>query len=208
MVYSKRRLPCGRGRRVRHLPLPLEKTHGLSRTAGVARRSLGDSGAHCRTDSQSGFQRAGCLPVKPEASSATVISREPNVAKRFLKILGPASSPALRTTILRALGHTLSPAPLRGSQRSGWLALVTFPLMAAVQFSAKIGMVSGMGQAVASVGNSAPEGSGVIDGRGGRSAPFRPLLWQCWALEQPPPTRTIRFAGEPIWKRPADRRVK
>ncbi len=93
-------------------------------------------------DSRAGAVRQG--PV-PSASVPDEPGREPNPVKRFLKSLGPGlvtgasdddpSGIATYATVGAQLGYT----PL-------WTALVTLPLMAAVQFiCAKIGLVSGRG---------------------------------------------------------------
>jgi NRAMP (natural resistance-associated macrophage protein)-like metal ion transporter len=76
-----------------------------------------------------------------------VLAREPNPVKRFFKMLGPGlitgasdDDPSGIGTYAM-VGASLGYAPL-------WTALVTFPLMAAVQFTcAKIGMIAGKGLA-------------------------------------------------------------
>jgi NRAMP (natural resistance-associated macrophage protein)-like metal ion transporter len=86
------------------------------------------------------------IPPPPGPVQAAA-AREPNPVKRFLKILGPGlitgasdDDPSGIGTYAIA-GASLGFAPL-------WTALVTFPMMTAVQFiSAKIGMVTGMGLA-------------------------------------------------------------
>lgn len=87
---------------------------------------------------------------EPAGGTATLeasVDAEPNRLKRYLKILGPGlitgasdDDPSGIGTYAVA-GAQLGFAPL-------WTALVTFPLMASVQFiCAKVGMVSGMGLA-------------------------------------------------------------
>src|SRR5450432_2204579 len=81
----------------------------------------------------------------PDNNAESGPQRETNPIKRFLKILGPGlvtgasdDDPSGISTYAMA-GASLGYATL-------WIALVTFPLMAAVQFiCAKIGLVSGRG---------------------------------------------------------------
>ena len=81
----------------------------------------------------------------PEQTIEEIVEREPSRSKRFLKLLGPGlitgasdDDPSGIGTYAMA-GATLGYAPL-------WLAWITFPLMAAIQFiCAKVGLVSGMG---------------------------------------------------------------
>jgi NRAMP (natural resistance-associated macrophage protein)-like metal ion transporter len=78
---------------------------------------------------------------------SVVVAREPNFIRKFLKILGPGfiagasdDDPSGIGTYATA-GATLGFATL-------WTALLTYPLMAAVQFiCAKVGMVTGKGLA-------------------------------------------------------------
>jgi NRAMP (natural resistance-associated macrophage protein)-like metal ion transporter len=86
-------------------------------------------------------------PAQGTGSLEAAIAAEPNPIRRFLKILGPGfisgaadDDPSGIGTYARA-GASLGFATL-------WTALLTFPLMAAVQLvSAKIGMVTGKGLA-------------------------------------------------------------
>jgi NRAMP (natural resistance-associated macrophage protein)-like metal ion transporter len=85
--------------------------------------------------------------VRAAGARATALAREGNPLKRFWKLLGPGlvtgasdDDPSGIGTY-PAAGAALGYAPL-------WTALVTFPLMAAVQFTcAKIGLVTGRGLA-------------------------------------------------------------
>ncbi len=75
------------------------------------------------------------------------IEGEPNPVKRFLKMLGPGLITGASDDDPSGIGtYAVAGASLGFSIL--WTALVTFPMMAAVQFMcAKIGMVSGMGLA-------------------------------------------------------------
>lgn len=101
--------------------------------------------------SQNGRSKQRQVPHKAPAGGAgsleAAIKQEPNPVLRFLKILGPGlitgasdDDPSGIGTYAVA-GASLGYAPL-------WTALVTFPLMASIQFMcAKVGMVSGHGLA-------------------------------------------------------------
>ncbi len=80
-------------------------------------------------------------------SIEAAIEREPNPVKRFFKILGPGLITGASDDDPSGIGtYAVAGAALGFSTL--WTALVTFPLMAAVQFiCAKVGMVSGMGLA-------------------------------------------------------------
>jgi NRAMP (natural resistance-associated macrophage protein)-like metal ion transporter len=80
-------------------------------------------------------------------SLEAAIEREHNPVKRVLKILGPGLITGASDDDPSGIG-TYAQAGASFGFATLWLALVTFPLMAAVQFiCAKIGMVSGMGVA-------------------------------------------------------------
>jgi NRAMP (natural resistance-associated macrophage protein)-like metal ion transporter len=82
-------------------------------------------------------------PVDPMAE----IRREPNPLKRFLKILGPGFITGASDDDPSGIATYASAGAGQGFAIL-WTALVTFPLMAAVQYvCAKIGMVSGRGLA-------------------------------------------------------------
>src|SRR5882762_9865098 len=73
--------------------------------------------------------------------------RERNPIKRFLKVLGPGLITGAADDDPSGIG-TYSQAGASLGFATLWTAVVTFPLMAVVQFlCAKIGMVSGMGLA-------------------------------------------------------------
>jgi NRAMP (natural resistance-associated macrophage protein)-like metal ion transporter len=75
------------------------------------------------------------------------LEREPNPVKRFLKILGPGLITGASDDDPSGIG-TYAIAGAQLGYTTLWLALFTFPLMAAVQFiCAKIGLVTGKGLA-------------------------------------------------------------
>jgi NRAMP (natural resistance-associated macrophage protein)-like metal ion transporter len=77
----------------------------------------------------------------------SAVEQEPNPVKRFLKILGPGLITGASDDDPSGIG-TYAVAGASLGFGILWTALVTFPLMAAVQFiCAKVGMVSGMGLA-------------------------------------------------------------
>src|SRR5690348_7724810 len=72
---------------------------------------------------------------------------EPNLIKRFLKLLGPGFITGASDDDPSGIG-TYAVAGAQLGFATLWTALVCFPLMAAVQFiCAKVGMVSGRGLA-------------------------------------------------------------
>jgi NRAMP (natural resistance-associated macrophage protein)-like metal ion transporter len=92
-------------------------------------------------------------PVAPQnnatgsTSSTRTIEGEPNSLKRFLKILGPGLITGASDDDPSGIG-TYAVAGASLGFHILWTALVTFPMMTAVQFiCAKVGMVSGMGLA-------------------------------------------------------------
>jgi NRAMP (natural resistance-associated macrophage protein)-like metal ion transporter len=86
---------------------------------------------------------AGSTPVTLEAA----VEQEPNPIKRFLKILGPGLITGASDDDPSGIG-TYAVAGASLGYSTLWTALVTLPLMSAVQFiCAKVGMVSGMGLA-------------------------------------------------------------
>jgi Mn2+/Fe2+ NRAMP family transporter len=78
--------------------------------------------------------------------------KAPHPIKRFLKILGPGLITGASDDDPSGIGtYALAGASLGFSTL--WTALVTFPMMTAVQFiCAKIGLVTGMGLAGSCVG--------------------------------------------------------
>jgi NRAMP (natural resistance-associated macrophage protein)-like metal ion transporter len=75
------------------------------------------------------------------------LDREPNPVKRFFKMLGPGLITGASDDDPSGIG-TYAMAGASLGYAALWTALVTFPLMAAVQFTcAKIGMVAGKGLA-------------------------------------------------------------
>jgi NRAMP (natural resistance-associated macrophage protein)-like metal ion transporter len=84
-------------------------------------------------------------PVGGPASLQDELRREPNPVKRFLKILGPGLVTGASDDDPSGIG-TYAAAGAQLGYSCLWMALVTFPLMACVQFiCAKIGLVSGRG---------------------------------------------------------------
>jgi NRAMP (natural resistance-associated macrophage protein)-like metal ion transporter len=91
------------------------------------------------------------IPQKePAGGTGTLeaaVRKEPNRVKRFLKILGPGLITGASDDDPSGIG-TYAVAGATLGFTTLWTALVTFPLMAGVQFiCAKVGMVSGMGLA-------------------------------------------------------------
>ena len=86
-------------------------------------------------------------PAEGTAPLDLALKREPNPVKRFIKILGPGLVTGASDDDPSGIGtYAVVGASLGFSTL--WTALVTFPLMAAIQFvCAKIGMVSGKGLA-------------------------------------------------------------
>jgi NRAMP (natural resistance-associated macrophage protein)-like metal ion transporter len=90
-------------------------------------------------------------PHKPLAAGTgsleAELDREPNPLKKFLRVLGPGLVTGASDDDPSGIG-TYAVAGASLGFATLWLALVTFPLMAAVQFTcAKIGMVTGSGLA-------------------------------------------------------------
>jgi NRAMP (natural resistance-associated macrophage protein)-like metal ion transporter len=85
---------------------------------------------------------------QPVAESALEqLAREPNPVVRFFKLLGPGFITGASDDDPSGIG-TYAVAGATFGYATLWTALVTFPLMASVQFMcAKVGMVSGMGLA-------------------------------------------------------------
>jgi NRAMP (natural resistance-associated macrophage protein)-like metal ion transporter len=97
-------------------------------------------------------RRHSPAPVIPYAEPATTslvaaVQREPNPIKRFFKILGPGLITGASDDDPSGIGtYAFAGASLGYSTL--WTALVTFPMMTAVQFiCAKVAMVTGMGLA-------------------------------------------------------------
>jgi len=86
-------------------------------------------------------------PGHPTASQVAEIEREPNRFSRWLKVLGPGLVTGASDDDPSGIAtYAIAGASLGFSTL--WMAVVTFPLMAATQFmSAKIGMVAGTGLA-------------------------------------------------------------
>src|SRR5881227_3468464 len=86
-------------------------------------------------------------PAGGTGSLEAAVGREDNPLQRFLKILGPGLVTGASDDDPSGIG-TYAVAGASLGYATLWTALVTFPLMAAVQFiCAKVGMVSGMGLA-------------------------------------------------------------
>jgi len=88
--------------------------------------------------------------IEPAGGTGTLeaaVKREPNPVRKFFKVLGPGLITGASDDDPSGIGtYAVAGASLGFSTL--WTALVTFPLMAAVQFiCAKVGMVSGMGLA-------------------------------------------------------------
>jgi NRAMP (natural resistance-associated macrophage protein)-like metal ion transporter len=78
-------------------------------------------------------------------SQEDLLAREPNRLKRFFKILGPGLITGASDDDPSGIG-TYAMAGAQAGYSPLWTALITFPLMASVQFiCAKIGLVSGRG---------------------------------------------------------------
>lgn len=86
-------------------------------------------------------------PAEGTGALEAGLEREPNPIKRFLKILGPGLITGASDDDPSGIG-TYATAGASLGYATLWTALLTFPLMAAVQYiCAKIGMVSGTGLA-------------------------------------------------------------
>jgi len=87
---------------------------------------------------------------RPASGTGTIeaaIARESSQIKRLLKVLGPGLTTGASDDDPSGIG-TYAVAGASLGLKTLWLALVTYPLMAAVQFTcAKIGMVTGRGLA-------------------------------------------------------------
>src|SRR6266487_1646415 len=82
-----------------------------------------------------------------ESSLVQAIEQEPNPVKRVLRVLGPGFITGASDDDPSGIG-TYATAGASLGFATLWTALMTLPMMAAVQFiCAKIGMVSGMGLA-------------------------------------------------------------
>src|SRR5437667_8312151 len=79
------------------------------------------------------------------AGKADALEREPNAVRRFFKSLGPGLVTGASDDDPSGIG-TYAVAGAQLGYSSLWTALVTFPMMSAVQYiCAKIGLVSGQG---------------------------------------------------------------
>jgi NRAMP (natural resistance-associated macrophage protein)-like metal ion transporter len=88
---------------------------------------------------------ATSAPAGGPKSLQDELRREPNPVKRFLKMLGPGLITGASDDDPSGIG-TYAAAGAQLGYTSLWLALITFPLMASVQYiCAKIGLVSGRG---------------------------------------------------------------
>ena len=86
-------------------------------------------------------------PMAGTGSLEAASEREPNRVKRFFKVLGPGLITGASDDDPSGIG-TYAVAGASFGFATLWLALITFPMMAAIQFvCAKIGMVSGQGLA-------------------------------------------------------------
>src|ERR1700736_3318871 len=86
-------------------------------------------------------------PAPGPQSAAVQAEREPNPVIRFFKILGPGLVTGASDDDPSGIG-TYAVAGAAFGFNTLWMALVTFPMMASVQYMcAKIGMVSGRGLA-------------------------------------------------------------
>src|SRR5579884_1348362 len=91
------------------------------------------------------------IPYSPPASGTAslemAVEQEANPLKRFFKILGPGLITGASDDDPSGIG-TYAVAGASLGFATLWTALITFPMMAVVQFiSAKIGLVSGQGLA-------------------------------------------------------------
>jgi NRAMP (natural resistance-associated macrophage protein)-like metal ion transporter len=86
-------------------------------------------------------------PIGGTGTLEAAVEREPNPVKRFFKVLGPGLITGASDDDPSGIG-TYAVAGASFGFATLWTALVTFPLMASVQFiCAKVGMVSGRGLA-------------------------------------------------------------
>ncbi len=109
--------------------------------------TLREADASTPLGSQLGSQHPHQESAGGTGTIEAAIQDEPNPLKRFLKVLGPGLITGASDDDPSGIG-TYAVAGASLGYSTLWLALVTFPLMASVQFiCAKIGMVSGMGLA-------------------------------------------------------------
>ncbi len=104
-----------------------------------------------RNPASAGKRRTPTIPHKAPADATgsleASLEREHNPVKRFLKVLGPGLVTGASDDDPSGIG-TYAVAGASLGFATLWLALLTFPLMAAVQFTcAKISMVTGRGLA-------------------------------------------------------------
>src|SRR5258708_6760447 len=84
-------------------------------------------------------------PAAAGTDTAKAPTKEPNLVKRFFLVLGPGLVTGASDDDPSGIG-TYAVAGASLGFGTLWMALFSFPLMAAVQFiCAKIGMVTGMG---------------------------------------------------------------
>lgn len=92
-------------------------------------------------------QMASSSESGKSTSRTTLLQNEPNRLRRFLKMLGPGFISGASDDDPSGVG-TYAMAGAAYGYATLWLALVTFPMMTAVQFiCAKVGMVTGRGLA-------------------------------------------------------------
>src|SRR5919108_2172427 len=97
------------------------------------------------------YETAPTIPhSQPAGGTGTLeaaLDREPNPVKRFLKVLGPGLIAGASDDDPSGIG-TYATAGAALGFATLWTAILTYPMMAAVQFiCAKVGLVSGMGLA-------------------------------------------------------------
>src|SRR5437762_2128926 len=98
-----------------------------------------------KSQTRSGRQMPHETPSSGTGTLEAAINGEPNPVKRFLKILGPGLITGASDDDPSGIG-TYAVAGASLGYATLWTALVSLPLMAAVQFiCAKVGMVSGRG---------------------------------------------------------------
>jgi len=112
------------------------------------RQSVGDQSSSTTRQADPGVATVPTIAPAPGPESAAVAAeREPNPVLRFLRVLGPGLITGASDDDPSGIG-TYAVAGASLGFTTLWTALVTFPLMAAVQFvCAKVGMVSGRGLA-------------------------------------------------------------
>jgi NRAMP (natural resistance-associated macrophage protein)-like metal ion transporter len=103
-----------------------------------------------QTDASPDAEARRISHTEPAGGTGTLeaaLEQEPNPLKRFLKVLGPGLITGASDDDPSGIG-TYAVAGASLGFATLWTALITFPLMASVQFiCAKVGMVSGMGLA-------------------------------------------------------------